>query len=128
MNIFASQLTRTIIFLSAIYYTSALITPTFQGRTAAPVASSCRTRIFVPSASIPKQHAPTLLLLAKRDSSRAGTKRGRLDKLAEREEEMIETDKGVVLKAAGGFVGLIVVLLIAAAAGGVFDELFLKAM
>ncbi len=59
---------------------------------------------------------------------RSGNKRERLEKLAALEEEKIETDKGFVVKAAGGFVGLMVVLLIAGLAGGVFDELLLKAM
>ena len=102
------------------------------GRTTllASSTTSGRTCAFgVPiTTSAPNHRTSTLLFLAKRDSSRAGTKRGRLDKLAERQEELIETDKGLVLKAAGGFVGLIVVLLIAATAGGVFDELLLKAM
>jgi len=48
------------------------------------------------------------------DKSRSGSKRDRLDKLAELEESRIDTDKGFVLKAAGGFVGLIVILLVAA--------------
>ena len=57
----------------------------------------------------------------KRDASRSGTKRERLDKLAELEESRVETDKGFVLKAAGGFVGLIIVLLIVALTSGVLD-------
>ncbi len=59
---------------------------------------------------------------------RSGNKRERLEKLAALEEEKLETDKGFVVKAAGGFVGLMVVLLVAGLAGGVFDELLLKAM
>jgi len=46
-----------------------------------------------------------------RDASRSGTKRERLDKLAELEKDRIDTDKGFVVKA---FVALIVILLIVA--------------
>jgi len=63
------------------------------------------------------------MLNEKFDASKSGTKRERLDKLAALEEERIETDKGFVVKAAGGFVGLCVVLLIGAFASGVFDDL-----
>merc|ERR1711957_76535 len=44
-----------------------------------------------------------------RDISRSGTKRERLDKLAAMEDSRIETDKGVVVKAAGAF-GILLVL------------------
>ena len=46
-----------------------------------------------------------------RDASRSGTKRDRLDKLAELEESRVDTDKGFVIKAAGAFVVLIGILL-----------------
>ena len=46
------------------------------------------------------------------DKSRSGTKRDRLDRLAELEESRIDTDKGFVVQAAGAFVGLIVILLV----------------
>ena len=52
-----------------------------------------------------------VILMAQRDASRSGTKRERLDRLADLEEERIETDKGFVVKAAGAFVGLLVLLL-----------------
>lgn len=68
------------------------------------------------------------MLHAKFNASKSGSKRDRLDKLAALEEEKIETDKGFVLKAAGGFVGLCLVLLIGALASGVFDDLLLQAM
>jgi len=66
------------------------------------------------------------LLMAKNDSSRSGSKRDRLNKLADLEDSRIETDKGAVLKAAGGFVGFCVILLIAAYFGGVFDDLIVN--
>jgi hypothetical protein len=44
----------------------------------------------------------------KKDASRSGTKRERLDRLAELEDSRVETDKGFVVKAAGAFVALIV--------------------
>mmetsp|Transcript_11620 Transcript_11620/g.17322 ORF Transcript_11620/g.17322 Transcript_11620/m.17322 type:complete len:118 (-) Transcript_11620:509-862(-) len=89
---------------------------------------------FVPTTQLPSSHLLTqrtshnrfqqepLFAEDKRDVSRSGTKRGRLDKLAELEDSRVETDKGFVLKAAGGFVGFIVVLLVAALASGVLDD------
>ena len=62
-------------------------------------------------------------LFERRDASRSGTKRERLDRLAELEESRIETDKSVVLKGAGAFVGLIILLLIVAGATGVLDPI-----
>lgn len=63
------------------------------------------------------------VLFERRDASRSGTKRERLDRLAELEEDRIETDKSVVLQGAGAFVGLIFLLLIAAGASGVLDPI-----
>lgn len=57
-----------------------------------------------------------------RDVSRSGTRRRRLDRLAELEEERIETDKGTVLYAAGGFVGFIILLLVAAWSSGLLTQ------
>lgn len=54
--------------------------------------------------------------------SSSGYKTDRLNRLADLEESRKETDKGLVLTAAGGFVGLILVLLIAAYASGMFYE------
>jgi hypothetical protein len=65
----------------------------------------------------------TQLFDERRDASRSGTKRERLDRLAELEEDRIETDKSVVLKGAGAFVGLIILLLIVAGATGVLDPI-----
>jgi len=62
----------------------------------------------------------TTTLYAK-DKSRSGTKRDRLDKLAELEDSRVETDKSFVGLAAGGFVGLILLLLAVAFASGVLD-------
>jgi len=68
----------------------------------------------------------TLLAAMKKDKqqgvSSSGYRQDRLNKLAELESERIETDKGFVLKAAGGFVGFIVLLLVAAYAGGILDQ------
>lgn len=61
------------------------------------------------------------LFMAPRDKSRSGTKRDRLDKLAELEDSRVETDKSFVGLAAGGFVGLILLLLAVAFASGVLD-------
>ena len=74
-----------------------------------------------PSNRSPREE-PTKLF-ERRDASRSGTKRERLDRLAELEESRIETDKSVVLKGAGAFVGLIILLLIVAGATGVLDPI-----
>ena len=80
------------------------------------------------SATIHRRHSQTtrsaktpriLLQMAagqdkQRDASRSGTKRERLDKLAELEDTRVGTDKGFVLKAAGAFVGLLAILLVVA--------------
>ena len=66
---------------------------------------------------------PRTVLFERRDASRSGTKRERLDRLAELEEDRIETDKSFVLKGAGAFVGLIFLLLIVAGATGVLDPI-----
>lgn len=52
----------------------------------------------------------------------SGSKTGRMNKLAEMESERVETDKGFVLKAAGGFAGFIVIVIVAAFASGVLDQ------
>ena len=62
-----------------------------------------------------------MTLYERRDASRSGTKRERLDRLAELEESKIETDKSAVLKGAGAFVGLILLLLVVAGTSGVLD-------
>jgi len=72
-------------------------------------------------ANTPSTIATTQLFEQKFDASKSGTKRERLDRLAELEEDMIETDKSTVLKGLGAFVALIVLLLIGAAASGVLD-------
>mmetsp|Transcript_14084 Transcript_14084/g.17242 ORF Transcript_14084/g.17242 Transcript_14084/m.17242 type:complete len:123 (+) Transcript_14084:77-445(+) len=64
---------------------------------------------------------PFIRKKAKVDMSKSGNKRDRLNKLAELEEEMVETDKSFILKAAGGFVALLLVLLVVAFASGVVD-------
>ncbi|CAB9520334.1 expressed unknown protein [Seminavis robusta] len=67
-----------------------------------------------------QHHDPplTTLFLAddKRDASRSGTKRDRLDRLAELEDSRVETDKGFVVQAAGAFVAIIVLGVVAAIA------------
>lgn len=68
-----------------------------------------------------REQSTTTLLAQQRDKSRSGTKRERLDRLAELEESRVETDKGFVGVAAGGFVGIILLLLVVAFASGVLD-------
>jgi hypothetical protein len=63
------------------------------------------------------------VLMAQRDKSRSGTKRERLNRLAELEESRVETDKSLVGLAAGGFVGLLVLLLVVAFASGIMDPI-----
>lgn len=70
-----------------------------------------------------EQTSTTFLLMAPRDKSRSGTKRDRLDRLAELEDSRVETDKSVVGLAAGGFVGLLLLLLVIAFASGVMDPI-----
>ena len=60
------------------------------------------------SLKIPRGSA---LMDQKGNVSKSGNKRDRLNRLADLEEERIETDKGFVVKAAGAFVGLLVILL-----------------
>mmetsp|Transcript_3890 Transcript_3890/g.5803 ORF Transcript_3890/g.5803 Transcript_3890/m.5803 type:complete len:116 (+) Transcript_3890:111-458(+) len=85
------------------------------------VRSTAATIAGIPSSS-------STMLNAKFNASKSGSKRERLDKLAAMEDQKIETDKGFVLKAAGGFVGLCLILCIGALATGVFDDLLLQAM
>jgi hypothetical protein len=68
----------------------------------------------------------TSLLEKKGGMSSSGNKRERLNKLAELQEDTKETDKGFVIKAAGAFVGLIVILVGVGAASGVFDQLLIN--
>jgi hypothetical protein len=82
----------------------------------APAASNLNRH----SLTIAITKPPTTILLAK-DKSRSGTKRDRLNKLAELEDSRVETDKSFVGLAAGGFVGLILLLLAVAFASGVLD-------
>ena len=63
----------------------------------------------------------SLTILAAEDPSRSGTKRDRLDRLAELEDERLETDKSFVVQAAGIFVVLLLALLAAAASSGLLE-------
>lgn len=65
-------------------------------------------------------------LSERRDASKSGNKRARLDKLAELQEDEKVTDKGFVVKAAGAFVGLCVILVGVGFATGVFDQLLIN--
>eukprot|EP00978_Attheya_sp_CCMP212_P040388 scaffold219843_cov53-Attheya_sp.AAC.4 len=107
---------RTLILLLIVCGASAFVTPAHLQR------GVVATRFGVPS---PSQSAAssttTFALFAKKDASRSGNKRERLDKLAALEEEMVETDKSFVLQAAGGFVAILVVLGVIAASSGVLD-------
>eukprot|EP00547_Thalassionema_nitzschioides_P001947 CAMPEP_0194202886 /NCGR_PEP_ID=MMETSP0156-20130528/2810_1 /TAXON_ID=33649 /ORGANISM="Thalassionema nitzschioides, Strain L26-B" /LENGTH=93 /DNA_ID=CAMNT_0038928503 /DNA_START=160 /DNA_END=441 /DNA_ORIENTATION=- len=60
------------------------------------------------------------------NKSKAGSRRGRLDKLAELEEDIVETDKSFVIQAVGGFVGLLFLILIIGFASGAFDQLIMN--
>ena len=60
-------------------------------------------------------------LLAKKDVSRSGTKRDRLDRLAELEDERVTTDSSLVLKGGAAFLGIIVLGVIVAFSSGVLD-------
>lgn len=53
-----------------------------------------------------------------KDPSRSGTKRDRLNRLADLQEDTVETDKSVFIQAAGAFVLLIVVSIAVAASSG----------
>ena len=53
-----------------------------------------------------------------KDPSRSGTKRDRLNRLADLQEDTVETDKSVFVKGAGAFVLLIIVSIAAAASSG----------
>lgn len=121
---YAQQLLRSIALLSAICSISGFTTPH------QPVSVSVSTKGRAYASFINTKPTPVTgiqtLLMAQRDSSRSGTKRERLNKLADLEDERVETDKGAVLKAAGGFVGLCIILLIAAFFGGVFDGLIVN--
>jgi hypothetical protein len=46
--------------------------------------------------------------------------------VAELQERTVETDKGFLIKAAGAFVGLIVILVGVGTASGVFDQLLIN--
>jgi hypothetical protein len=52
----------------------------------------------------------------------SGYRRERLEKLAELEDSRVETDKGFVLQAAGGFVAFIIVILAAAFFSGLLTQ------
>lgn len=83
----------------------------------APVTLSVKTR------GRREQTSRTSTILMARDKSRSGTKRERLDRLAELEDSRVETDKSFVGLAAGGFVGLLLLLLVVAFASGVMDPI-----
>ena len=124
---YAQQLLRSIALLSAICSISGFTTPhqPVSASVSVSVSTKGRASSFINTKPTSVTGIQTLLM-AQRDSSRSGTKRERLNKLADLEDERIETDKGAVLKAAGGFVGLCVILLIAAFFGGVFDSLIIN--
>mmetsp|Transcript_8437 Transcript_8437/g.12074 ORF Transcript_8437/g.12074 Transcript_8437/m.12074 type:complete len:114 (+) Transcript_8437:100-441(+) len=105
---------RQLLLLSFVYTSQAFVRPLLHHAPLLAHTSVEKNPLAHASAS------PTVLY-ERRDASRSGTKRDRLDKLAELEEQRIETDKGFVVKAAGGFVGLILVLLVVAFATGLFD-------
>eukprot|EP00565_Helicotheca_tamesis_P002374 CAMPEP_0185740846 /NCGR_PEP_ID=MMETSP1171-20130828/38641_1 /TAXON_ID=374046 /ORGANISM="Helicotheca tamensis, Strain CCMP826" /LENGTH=113 /DNA_ID=CAMNT_0028412775 /DNA_START=125 /DNA_END=466 /DNA_ORIENTATION=+ len=108
-------MTRLLLLIAIIGFTApsvaAFLVPSTPASLSPRIASTYRQQ--------QKQH---VLFADKRDVSRAGTKRERLDKLAELEDSRVETDKSFVLKAAGGFVAFIVVILVVALTSGVLDD------
>jgi hypothetical protein len=63
------------------------------------------------------------LFMANKDPSRSGTKKDRMNRLAEMEDlGSANDDKGVFIKAAGGFVALIVIAIAAAASSGLLTQ------
>jgi hypothetical protein len=120
---YAQQFIRSIALLSAIYSISGFMTPQ-------PVITqttlSSNGPSFINAKATPTTTGFQTVLMAKNDASKSGSKRERLNKLADLEDSRIETDKSAVLKAAGGFVGLCVILLTAAYFGGVFDDLIVN--
>lgn len=77
------------------------------------------TKSFVSSSSSSRT---AMLFMANndknKDPSRSGTKRDRLNRLADLQEDTVETDKSVFIQAAGALVLLIVVSIAAAASSG----------
>ena len=120
---YAQQFIRSIALLSAIYSISGFMTPQPVITTRTTVSSNGAS--FINTKPTPTTGFQTVLM-AKNDASKSGSKRERLNKLADLEDSRIETDKSAVLKAAGGFVGLCIILLIAAFFGGVFDGLIIN--
>lgn len=72
----------------------------------------------------PNQRPLLALQMAPKDPSRSGTKRDRMDKLAEMEKlgAKSEGDNSVFIKAAGGFVAFIVIAIAAAASSGLLTQ------
>lgn len=83
-----------------------LVTPQVRSSSAIPTATTWRA-------------AHSTALYSKTDPSRSGARQERLNRLAELEEDRVETDKSFVLKAAGGFVAAIVLAIALAAVSGV---------
>jgi hypothetical protein len=95
----------------------------------APSARSAAVRVQRHHVNTP---LAVLLLTNKKDAGSGPKSRGvgssgyktdRLNKLAELDEDRVETDKSFVLKAAGGFVAFLVLLLVLAFTSGVLDQI-----
>jgi hypothetical protein len=84
--------------------------------TVSPTATAPRVISSLPKSShqMPFATTTTTLFMAneQRDVSRSGTRKERLNRLAELEKDRVDTDKGFVVKAAGGFVGLLLILVL----------------
>mmetsp|Transcript_19416 Transcript_19416/g.29189 ORF Transcript_19416/g.29189 Transcript_19416/m.29189 type:complete len:112 (+) Transcript_19416:156-491(+) len=91
----------------------------------APIQTAQLRSLFVSAPSSDMSHVGPLFG-EEFDRSKAGSRRGRLDKLAELEEDLVETDKSFVIQAAGGFVGLIFLIIIIGFASGAFDQLIMS--
>jgi len=98
----------------------------FAGSTAFLEPHSLSSRSLKVKQTVRPPRGTPLVLSEKketRDVSRSGTRQERLNRLAELEESRVETDKGFVLQAAGGFVAFIVLMIVAAYASGLLTQI-----
>jgi hypothetical protein len=108
--------------LRMIFLLAALVVAIDSFTVPVPLTSSALTS----NMRMSDQVKTSTTLYEKGGASKSGNKRDRLNKLAELQENEVVSDKGFVLKAAGAFVGLIVILVGVGAASGVFDQLLIN--
>jgi hypothetical protein len=101
-------------------------TTTTQSTTTPTTTNTISTFGGVNSGSRTLMSSPSSLLTVlhmNKDPSRSGTKKDRMNRLAEMEElGSANDDKGVFIKAAGGFVAFIVIAIAAAASSGLLTQ------